>query len=332
MTTARRVAPALLLAGLLAGGAGAADFSRDTIGTSGSEFLTFDLGPRAIAMGGAYTALSDDAYSLYWNPAGLARVPRLSASYQNSVLVNDISYHAGMAAYRLKESVVLGAGWRYMNMGEVENTDLAGDVVGRFTPRHYVMEAGWGQSIYDLSDSDIELNVGAVVRWIHSTMMIQADGWGGDIGVQSRFYSGPFLYDLGASFQNMGVGQSYVDVRDSLPFRARIGGAIYPARGLTLSMEVVTPINNYPFAAVGVEYARQFDKNLTAAVRAGFNSRTLSSLGPMSSMSIGGGIKFSDLSVDYAWSSMGVLGTLGTHRVAFSYNLPSRSSKRYRER
>jgi hypothetical protein len=178
----------------------------------------------------------------------------------------------------------------------------------------------------------MELNVGAVVRWIHSTMMMQADGWGGDIGLQSRFYSGPFLYDFGASFQNMGVGQAFVDVRDSLPFRGRVGGAIYPARGLSLSLEVVTPINMYPFAAVGAEYSRQFDKNLTAAVRAGFNSRTLGSLGPLSAMSIGGGVKLSDLSFDYAFSSMGVLGMVGTHRVAFSYNLPSKSSRRYRER
>ncbi|MFA6317919.1 MAG: PorV/PorQ family protein [Elusimicrobiota bacterium] len=327
-----RPAAALGLAVLLARGALAADFSRDTIGTSGSEFLIFDLGPRAIAMGGAYTAVSDDVYSLYWSPAGLARVPRLSASYQNTTHVNDISYHAGLVAHRLKQSIVLGGGWRYMNMGEVENTDISGDVVGKFTPRHYVMEAGWGQAIYDLSDSDIELNVGAAVRWIHSSMMVQADGFGGDIGLQSRFYGGPFLYDLGAVFQNMGVGQSYVDVRDSLPFRARIGGAIYPARGLTLSLDAVTPLNNYPFAAVGIEYSKSFDKNLSAAARAGFNSRTLGSLGPASSMSIGAGIKFSDLSVDYAWSSMGVLGTIGMHRVAFSYNLPSRSSRRYRER
>lgn len=312
--------------------AAAADFSRETVGTGGSEFLLFDLGPRAIAMGGAYSGLSDDAYSLYWNPAGLARIPRLSASYQSSLHVADMTYHAGVFGYRMKESVVLGAGWRYLNMGEIENTDLAGDTVGKFTPRHYVVEAGWGQSIYDLSDNDMELNVGAVVRWIHSVMFVQADGFGGDIGIQARFYAGPFLYDFGGSLQNIGVGQSYVDVRDSLPFRARLGGTIYPARGLALCLEAVTPVNNYPFAALGVEYARHFDKNLSAAARAGFNSRTLASLGPMSAMNLGMGVKFSDISVDYSFNYMGVLGSQGTHRLAFSYNLPSKSSRRYRER
>ena len=32
------------------------------------------VGPRAIGMGGAFSALADDASALFWNPAGLARV------------------------------------------------------------------------------------------------------------------------------------------------------------------------------------------------------------------------------------------------------------------
>ena len=40
--------------------------------------------PRAMGMGGAFTAIADDAYAAYWNPAGLAINPgvELSGSYQ----------------------------------------------------------------------------------------------------------------------------------------------------------------------------------------------------------------------------------------------------------
>ena len=39
------------------------------------EFLKIPVGPRAIAMGGAFTAVADDATSPYWNPAGMVYLP-----------------------------------------------------------------------------------------------------------------------------------------------------------------------------------------------------------------------------------------------------------------
>jgi len=39
------------------------------------EFLALGAGARALALGGAYVAIADDATAGYWNPAGLVRVP-----------------------------------------------------------------------------------------------------------------------------------------------------------------------------------------------------------------------------------------------------------------
>jgi len=41
-------------------------------GTAGLQFLKLGVDARAIGMGEAYTAVSDDISSVYWNPAGLA--------------------------------------------------------------------------------------------------------------------------------------------------------------------------------------------------------------------------------------------------------------------
>jgi hypothetical protein len=46
----------------------------------GSAFLKKGVGARALAMGGAYTSLVDDASAVYWNPAGLAKIKRYNIS------------------------------------------------------------------------------------------------------------------------------------------------------------------------------------------------------------------------------------------------------------
>ena len=40
-----------------------------------AEFLKAPVGPRAIGMGGAFTAVTDDATAPYWNPAGMVYLP-----------------------------------------------------------------------------------------------------------------------------------------------------------------------------------------------------------------------------------------------------------------
>ncbi len=39
------------------------------------EFMKIPVGARAIGMGGAFSAVSDDATSPYWNPAGMVYLP-----------------------------------------------------------------------------------------------------------------------------------------------------------------------------------------------------------------------------------------------------------------
>lgn len=308
------------------------EFSRDSAGTTGSEFLTMDVGARGIAMGGAYSALTDDANSLYWNPAGLSRIPRLSASFTYSRYLADISYQSGSVGRRFTDYGVLGIGWRYMDIGELDRVDISGAKKGIFRPRHYVGEVGWGQAVYDQSDSEMDLTVGGTIRWIHSDLLLHADGFGGDLGMQSRFYKGSTIYDFGAVLQNLGRGQNFQSERDTLPFRMRIGGAVYPVKNLALSVEGIFPIYAYPHAAVGAEYGVDLQKGIRVTLRSGFNSETIDTLGALSTMNMGFGLKVSDLSFDYGFSPMGVLGTNVVHRMTFSYNLPSKSSKRYRER
>jgi hypothetical protein len=311
----------------------ASDFSSSAIGTAGSEFLLFDHGARGIAMGGAYTSVTDDAYSLYWNPAGLAKIPRLSAATMYALYIQDISYQSAVYAQRINDNSVAALGFRYLDMGSIARTDVSARLVdnGVFQPRSYIAEAGWGQTVYDLSDSEIDINLGVTARWIHTDMVERANGFGGDAGVQAHIYNNYLPYDLAAVVQNVGIGQKFDQTRDTLPTRVRFGGSARPARGLILSVEGILPVNNAPAAAAGCEYTWEIDKNVKAMMRGGFNSGSIEDLDPMSGMNMGVGLTVADFTFDYAFTPMGVLGA-STHRFTVSFNLPAKLSHRYRER
>ena len=328
---ALRLAVAVALA-LSAVPAGATDFSNGAVGTTGSEFLLMDTSARGIAMGGAMTAVTNDSSSIYWNPAGLAQVPRLSAGFMHAQYVADITYEAASYAQRVNDAAVIGAGVRYLNGGSIPQTNVSAVNTGTFNPYSYVAELGWGESIYDLSDSEMDVSMGVTARAIRSSLgAASASGYGGDFGVQSRFYASALTYDIGLAVQNLGSGQKFDQVRDTLPTRVRFGAAVKPYKPLTLSLEAIGPINDSPSGAFGVEYVLEIERGVKAAARAGLNSMTYKSLGPASMLSLGLGLSLTNVTFDYAFVPMGVLGT-AAHRLSVSYNLPAKISRRYRER
>ena len=114
------------------------------------------------------TALANDASAIYWNPAGLSQVPRLSATFLHARHVADISYSAGAVAHRINDASVIGAGIRYLDAGGITRTDINGLNTGTFNPRSYVAEIGWGQSVYDLSDSEMDVAMGVTAKAIRT--------------------------------------------------------------------------------------------------------------------------------------------------------------------
>ncbi|MBN1326787.1 MAG: UPF0164 family protein, partial [Candidatus Cloacimonetes bacterium] len=61
-------------------------------GTAGLQFLKLGIDARAIGMGEAYTAVTDDISSVYWNPAGLALKPYTQVLLSHTEWVADIRY------------------------------------------------------------------------------------------------------------------------------------------------------------------------------------------------------------------------------------------------
>jgi hypothetical protein len=66
---------------------------------TGFTFMRIGVGARPVGMGGAYTAVADDANALFWNPAGLALAPGFCADVTMMKLLQSVSYaSAGLVA------------------------------------------------------------------------------------------------------------------------------------------------------------------------------------------------------------------------------------------
>src|SRR3989338_4986558 len=79
---------AILVALALAGVLGTPAFAAG-VGTTGAQFLKVGVGARPLAMGGAFSALPDDANAINWNPGALGAIPKQSVTASYNSLFQD---------------------------------------------------------------------------------------------------------------------------------------------------------------------------------------------------------------------------------------------------
>jgi tetratricopeptide (TPR) repeat protein len=83
-----------------------------------SAFLDLGYGARAPGMGDAFTAVADDVYAIFYNPAGLAdlRAPEFSASY--SLLYLGLTDNSSLGQADLAfETPLKGGDWGHLGLG-----------------------------------------------------------------------------------------------------------------------------------------------------------------------------------------------------------------------
>ncbi len=64
----------------------------DKVATTAAPFLKMGVGARATGMGGGFVALADDASALYWNPAGMLNLNKMTISASHNDWLLDITH------------------------------------------------------------------------------------------------------------------------------------------------------------------------------------------------------------------------------------------------
>ena len=159
-----------------------------------ADFLTLGVGARALAMGGAGTALSDNAYAPYWNSAGLGQLTRYEVSFMHSTLNGEDAYDFVSYIHPLKNRGAIGISWLRVGVDDIPITTLPvvsrpvgpanrPEVVGSFnnTDNAFLFAHGWRLPAF----RGINLRLGSTLKLLYMSgyRSTNAIGGGADIGL-----------------------------------------------------------------------------------------------------------------------------------------------------
>jgi hypothetical protein len=167
-------------------------------------------------------------------------------------------------------------------------------------PLQYEREPWTGEACAGLSMKVIQENLGTR----------QASALAIDGGGTYRLPAAPNLILAGA-FRNVGGKLRFISDAESLPAEFA-AAASYQARFQTWTFlpafEADVPIAGDPYGKLGCETEHLVARDTWAALRLGYSSRTAPSLGALSGMTAGVGLRISHFNFDAAFQPMAVLG------------------------
>jgi hypothetical protein len=276
-------------------------------GTSGFVFLRLGNGARASGMGEAFTAVADDATSIYWNPAGLAAIDNVELNISHTEWMVDIHFEQISVANEMFGGA-MGIGFTGLFYGDMERygdyPSLTPD--GTFSPYDFSLSLGYGKDILP------NLAAGAAAKLIHSKIDFEsATSWAVDLGVTHKSMIEGLT--LAASLLNLGPQAKFVEEQFYPPFQARIGAAyLYNAPWLKGELigaaDAVFPNDNDMKLHIGAEYNYERYLSVRAGYKANYNVQGLT---------MGLGLKYKNLRFDYAFMPI-ELGLGDSHRLSLT--------------
>jgi len=170
------------------------------VGTTAVPFLGISVGPRATAMGGAFTALAEDATTLYYNPGGISRLKKSQflVSHTEWLLGTDFNW-VGLVL-NLDGTNAIGLSFTQLDFGEEKvTTVLQPEGTGQtWGAMDLVLAASYARSLTD------RFSIGGSVKYIQEKIWNEnASAFALDVGL--LFVTQFNDMKLGMSISNFGT-------------------------------------------------------------------------------------------------------------------------------
>lgn len=278
-------------------------------GTSTGEFLKLGIGARAAGLGGAYTAVCNDATSIYWNPAGLSSDLDYSFSVMHAVWIDKTYFDFIGYSQKIQNIGTVGMGVQYFNAGSIKETDETGLIQGAFTPKDVAVNLAWAREFW-------RIPLGVNIKYINSQIKNKASAISLDAGLKLNFYD---RLEVALVGQNL-IGQlKYVEEENPLPQTYKVGTRTYISANTFWALDIVKQRDRKLYYNFGIEYGKKIGvmEDKKVAVRTGYSTKTAGDIEGLSGLAVGFGLGLEKFDFDYAWTPYGDLGQ--THRISVSY-------------
>lgn len=275
--------------------------------STGLPFLKLGVGARAIGMGEAYSALSDDASGIYYNPAGIA------FGEINEVTLMHKQWAFGTTTEFLGSTVhvsplTFGLGFNSTDVDAIEIRQQPGPAQGTFSLHDLAISATASWRI------DTALSVGATAKFLYEKIYVdESNGAAFDFGVRYKYSSN---LAIALAVANLGSMSKLVNDRITLPTGFRGGASFFSPLNddfaLTVASDLLKVVHDN---GVRVLFGGEISYRSLLALRSGYQIGY-----DAKGLSAGIGVRYSLLQFDYAYVPFS--NQLGdTHTFALTFNL-----------
>lgn len=276
-------------------------FSSDARGTAAATFLTLGAGARAAAMGGAQTAATEGAFSLAWNPAGIAARRAAQFDVMHADWLESSDYNVACAALPVGGSSAIGIAFQQYAVGDIARRDSGGFEEGSFSPSDTAATLAWARR------GDSGFSVGIAGKFIRSKIVDSASTAAVDLGALSP--EDEHGRRWGVAVANLGGQLTYDEKGETLPVIVAAGGTQRLGKAL-LAGDLKFPRDNQPYLALGAEYALGLGGEWRGLGRLGYSTRAGTDSGGTTGLAAGLGLSAGFVSLDYAFAPFGDLGSV----------------------
>lgn len=279
-------------------------------GVNAAPHLGMGSGARSLGLGGAFTAVADDATSTIWNPAGLPSVDDLTITLSSARLSLD-RRHSFIGLIKRVGNGGLGLSVVNAGVDDITSYNSRGERTGSFNHTSNAFALSYGHDLGAVS-------LGASARMYADSFgdHSSTSGFAGaDIGLLGHNKASTFSYGIAARNLGSAIGDNQVPVKIA-------GGLAYRVlhkNVATFSVDVEHEVIDLPESPTSLHLGTEYLIANTFAIRGGTKLNT-----DRTQLFAGFGVNVGGLQLDYALkaadSAVNNLDDDSTHFFSISYS------------